>query len=47
MSKKNKGSGHLEVSGFIKNMFLKFLQNSKESTCAGVSFSIKLQAQGL
>ena len=30
-----------------KNVVLKFLQNSQENTCVGVSFLIKLQALGL
>ena len=31
----------------VKKVFLRILQNSRESTCARVSFSIKLQAWGL
>ena len=30
-----------------KKVFLKILQNSRENTCASVSFLIKLQASGL
>ena len=32
------------ATGGIKKRVLKILQNSEESTCARVSFSIKLQA---
>ena len=31
----------------VKKVFLEISQNSKKSTCARVSFSIKLQASGL
>ena len=31
----------------VKKVFLKILQNSQENAYAGVSFSIKLQAEGL
>ena len=34
-------------SSSVKKVFLKVLQNSQESTCAKVSFLIKLQARGL
>ena len=39
----NVKSSRPEVS--IKKVFLKFLQNSQENTCARVSFLIKLQAE--
>ena len=39
------GSSRPEV--FCKNVFLEILQNSKENTCARVSFLIKLQAWDL
>ena len=32
---------------YVKNVFLEISQNSQESTCARVSFSIKFQASGL
>ena len=32
---------------FVKNLFLEISQNSRENTCARVSFLIKLQASGL
>ena len=31
----------------VKNVFLKIWQNSQENICVGVSFLIKLQAEGL
>ena len=33
--------------GSIKKVLLKISQNSQENICAGVSFAIKLQAEGL
>ena len=41
------GSEAVAWKSSIKNVFLNIPQNLQENICAGVSFTIKLQAEGL
>ena len=43
----NFGMGGVGLKRFVQKLLLKVLQHLQESTCAGVSCKIRLQAEGL